>query len=250
MAAKFFWYELLTTDVDAAVDFYRAVVGWTPQPMGPADMPYVVQNVGDRGVAGITSIPPGMGNHPAWVGYIYSADVDSSVSSLEKAGGKVIRPGTDIPDIGRFAVVTDPQGTIFMLMKPMGDDQPPVPLGTPGHVGWHELYATDWQKAFDFYASQFGWNKTTAMDMGPMGTYQLFNAGGGDDIGGMMNKPENIPMPVWSFYFNVPDINVAANVITDKGGSINMGPMEVPGGGWIIMGTDPQGAAFAVTAPF
>ncbi|RWL04793.1 MAG: VOC family protein [Mesorhizobium sp.] len=250
---SFFWYELMTTDLDAAEAFYTDVVGWKAQPFdGAPGMPrYIVMNVGERGVAGLMTQPDEVrqtGMPPAWVGYIHTSDVDASTKSLKQAGGTVHREPDDIPGVGRFAVVADPQGAVFNFLQPDGPDQPAVPATTPGHIGWHELYTTDWRAAFDFYAGQFGWTKGDAMDMGSMGTYQLF-AAGGEPIGGMMNKPEQIPVPVWQFYFNVPAIDAAAKRVTDNGGTILMGPMEVPGGGWIVMCTDPQGAHFALTAP-
>ncbi len=251
---SFFWYDLMTTDIGAAREFYADVVGWRPESLESTDLsgrPYIVLNAGNRGVGGIMNLPRDaakMGMPPAWIGYIYSADADASVEALKKAGGQVHRAPEDIPDVGRFAVVADPQGATFMFLHPNGPDMPPVPLGTPGHVGWHELFTTDWQEAFDFYAGQLGWTKGEPFDMGPMGTYQLFAAGGGD-IGGMMNKPEQIPVPVWQFYFNVPGIDAAAKKVTDGAGKILMGPMQVPGGGWIVQCQDPQGAHFALSAP-
>ena len=155
------------------------------------------------------------------------------------------RPPSDIPDVGRFAVVADPQGATFMLMSPNGPDQPPAPAGTPGHIGWHELYASDWKSAFDFYAGQFGWTKGEAMDMGEMGTYQLL----GDGTGAMMDKPAAFPAPFWLFYFNVPSIDAAAATVAAEGGKVLMGPHEVPTGQWILQGQDPQGAMFALLAP-
>ncbi|MER8765970.1 MULTISPECIES: VOC family protein [unclassified Mesorhizobium] len=249
----FFWYELMTTDLDAAEAFYTSVVGWRGQPFeGAQGMPrYIVMNVGERGVGGMMTLPDDarkMGMPPAWVGYILTRDIDAATASLKKAGGAVHREPDDIPGVGRFAVVADPQGAMFNFLQPSGPDQPPLPLATPGNIGWHELYTSDWKAAFDFYSSQFGWEKGDAMDMGPMGVYQLF-AFGGELVGGMMNKPEQIPAPVWQFYFNVPGIDAAAKRVTDNGGKILMGPMEVPGGSWIVQCTDPQGAHFALMAP-
>ena len=249
----FFWYELMTTDLDAAEAFYTAVVGWTAQPfdMAPGMPPYIVMNVGARGVSGLMTLPEDaakMGMPPAWLGYIHTKDVDAATQSLKDAGGAVHRAPNDIPGVGRFAVVADPQGATFMLLQPNGPDQPPVPANTPGHIGWHELYASDWKAAFDFYSGQFGWTKGDSMDMGPMGTYQTFGAGP-ESGGGMMNKPQQIPVPVWQFYFNVPAIDAAAKRVTDNGGKILMGPMEVPGGSWIVQCQDPQGAHFALMAP-
>ena len=245
---SFFWYELMTTDVKAAEAFYAAVVGWRPESFGGSAMNYTVMNAADRGTAGLMLLPEeakAMGTPPSWVGYIYAKDVDAAVASLEKAGGKVHRPPSDIPDIGRFAVVADPQGAAFMLMSPNGPDQPPVPAGTPGHIGWHELYASDWKSAFDFYAGQYGWTKGEAMDMGDMGTYQLL----GDGTGAMMDKPAAFPAPFWLFYFNVPAIDAAAATVAAQGGKVLMGPHEVPTGQWILQGQDPQGAMFALLAP-
>ncbi|WP_163267978.1 VOC family protein [Chelativorans alearense] len=249
---SFFWYELMTSDMKAAEAFYTAVVGWRAEPWTePGTPPYTVMNAGDRGVAGIMDLPEEYrqsGGQPAWLGYIHADNADVATEGVKKAGGTVHRPPMDIPGVGRFSVVADPQGVTFMLLKPDGPDQPPVPAETPGHIGWHELYTTDWQKAFDFYSGQFGWTKGEAMDMGEMGVYQLF-AAGGEPVGGMMNKPEQIPVPFWQFYFNVPAIDEAAERVKANGGQLLMGPMEVPGGGWIVQCLDPQGAAFALSAP-
>jgi len=249
---SFFWYELMTTDVKAAEAFYTTVVGWqASQWQAPGSPPYIIMNAGERGIGGIMEMPDEVrssGSPPMWLGYIYTDNADAATAGVKNAGGTVHREPADIPEVGRFSIVADPQGVIFMLLQPMGPDQPPVPAGTPGHVGWHELYTSDWQKAFEFYSSQFGWTKADAMDMGPMGTYQLF-AAGGDPIGGMMNKPAQIPFPFWQFYFNVEAIEDAARRVKASGGQILMDPMEVPGGSWILQCMDPQGAAFALTAP-
>ena len=115
--------------------------------------------------------------------------------------------------------------------------------GAVGTVGWNELHAGDLNTAWDFYSKLFGWAKGAAHDMGPMGTYQLFQIDG-KDVGGMMKKMDSTPMPTWAYYFNVDGIDAAAARITKAGGKIAMGPHEVPGGQWIVNATDPQGAFF------
>jgi len=243
---SFFWYELMTPDPKAAEAFYTAVVGWKAQPfgMGP-DSTYTVLNAGERGIGGIMALQQD-GMPPAWAGYIYAPDIDGACAMLEKAGGTVQLPPTPIPDVGRFAAVADPQGAMFMFLAPTGPDQPPAAPGTPGHVGWHELYTSDWRAAFDFYSGQFGWTKEGEFDMGEMGTYALFGFEAGGQHGGMMNKPEQIPVPAWLFYFNVEGIDAAAKRVADNGGKVVMGPMEVPGGSWVVQCQDPQGAHFAL----
>jgi predicted enzyme related to lactoylglutathione lyase len=249
---SFVWYELMTTDPKSAANFYSDIVGWNAAPFGgDGGIPYTVLSAGQRGVGGIMDMPEGYkkgGGHPAWVGYVRTPDVDATAASLKKAGGKVHRGPEDIPDVGRFAVVSDPQGAMFQLLQPSGPDQPPVPAGTLGHIGWHELYTSDWKKAVDFYSSQFGWKKTREFDMGEMGIHALV-AMDSDDAGGMMNKPQQIPNPVWQFYFNVEHIDTAAKRVTDGGGKVLMGPMEVPNGQWVAQCQDPQGAHFALVAP-
>ena len=250
MASKFVWYELMTSDLKAAEAFYTKAIGWKSETW-PGAQPYTIMKVGDAGVAGMMTIPveaAQMGQPPAWVGYVYSADTDKQAEAIRKAGGKVHREPADIPQVGRFAVVADPQGAVFMLLKPEGADQPQPAPGTPGTIGWRELYSTDWQKGYDFYSSQFGWTKGDALDMGEMGTYQLF-AIDGEPSGGMMNKPPQVPVATWLYYFNVDDINAGTERVKAAGGTVLFGPMQVPGGSWISQCQDPQGAMFAIVTP-
>lgn len=249
MASPFIWYELMTSDLEGAERFYKAVVEWDTEPFPASESPYIVVKAKDRGVGGMMTMPAdvaAMGTPPMWLGYIYADDVDARTAAVKAAGGTVYQEPMDIPNVGRFSVVADPQGASFMLMKPIGpDDGASVAAMTPGHIGWHELAASDWKSAFDFYAAQFGWTLEQVVDMGPMGTYQLIKTGG--TVGaGIFDKPKEMPVPVWLFYFSVKDIDAAARRVTQNGGEIILGPMEVPGGTWIITGKDPQGATFAL----
>ncbi len=176
-------------------------------------------------------------------------DVDAYVARVKAAGGAVRRSAADIPGVGRFAVVADPQGAVFILFKGTSDQAPaPAAAGTPGHVGWHELYAGNLDAAWAFYSGLFGWTKADAMDMGPMGIYQIF-ATGGAPVGGMMTKPPEIPVPCWGYYFNVDAADAAVARVKAGGGTVANGPVEVPGGSWIVQCIDPQGAFFAMVAP-
>lgn len=250
MAGNFVWYELLTSDPAAAENFYRDVVGWGARDAEIPDMRYTLFTNGAAPVAGMMQLPPmarEAGVRPDWIGYISVDDVDAFVRRIQQAGGKLDHGPEDIHDIGRFAVVADPQGASFALFKAKTDGPAPV-QNTPGGIGWHELHAADWPSAFAFYSALFGWEKADAVDMGPMGTYQLFGKGG-PSIGGIFNKPANEPVPYWLYYFNVAAIDAAGTRVKDKGGRVTNGPHQVPGGSWIIHCLDPQGAIFALVAP-
>ncbi len=246
---RFVWYELMTTDLAAARAFYSSVVGWNPVDAQMPGTDYWMFNAGERPVAGVMELSEGarkMGAPPSWIGYVTVADVDAAAAQVTANGGTVRVPPTDIPTVGRFAIVTDPHGAPLAVFKSANPEQDlPAAQETPGHVGWNELHAGDLTTDFDFYSKLFGWVKKDAMDMGEMGIYQMF---GIDDVtlGGMMNKPPTTPVAFWNYYFNAGNIDEAVERVKTADGQIAFGPDEVPGGGFILLGVDPQGASFAL----
>lgn len=245
--SSFVWYELLSTDVAAAKAFYGKVVGWDMQDVPVPGMTYTLLFVGTAQVGGMMSIPPdATGLKPFWASYIEVDDCDGAASKVQRLGGKIHRPPTDIPNIGRFAAVADPQGAMFNLFKPLQSGQRSV-SNSPGQVGWHELHAQDWQKAFSFYSEMFNWQKGESVDMGPLGTYQLFRINGVPS-GGIFNSPAAAAARFWLLYFSVTEIDAAAKRVTEAGGKIMNGPHQVPGGNWIVQASDPQGASFALVS--
>ncbi|MGP1352566.1 MAG: VOC family protein [Parasphingopyxis sp.] len=247
----FIWYELTTSDADAAKDFYSAVLGWTWETSeGQPDMPYYLFSMNDTQVGGMMALTDEMranGAVPAWLGYIAVDDVDKSAEAIKAAGGAVHIPPTDIPDVGRFAMVNDPQGAFFYIMRGASDEESHSFAATEpkvGHCAWNELLSSDPEAAIAFYSEQFGWEKVEEMDMPPMGKYHMLGHGYG--LGGVMQKPEQMPIPAWTFYFRVPDIDAALVTVKDKGGQVFTEPMEIPGDEYTINAMDPQGAPFAL----
>jgi predicted enzyme related to lactoylglutathione lyase len=242
-ANGFVWYELVTSDTGAAETFYRRVVGWDAQAFDGGPGPYKVLSMKGKGVGGLMPLPEGM-SEAFWMGYVGTPDIGAALARWKSAGGSVHRT-FDIPKVGRIALVSDPQDVALAMIQGASDGTSEAfDQSAPGHGNWHELHTTDSKRAFDFYAGQFGWTEGTAFDMGPMGTYQLFEAGG-VQIGGMMNGT-SFPRPMWLYYFGTADIDEAAKRVTDQGGAILLEPSEVPGGGFIIQARDPQGALFAL----
>lgn len=244
---SFFWYDLVTSDVPAALAFYRAVVGWNAEAFPDSEIGYVVLKAGETGIGGVMPLP---NEHqpPAWLGYIKSADTDADAKASVSAGGSLLKGPEDIPgNVGRFAVMAEPNGAAYFLLKPNGpDNEGPAPM-TPGTVGWNEYIGDDWEKTFAYYEKLHGWQKIEAVDMGEMGTYQLVGIDG-QMMAGMMNRPPNVPMSYWGFYFAVDGIDAAQKRIVDNGGSITMEPMQVPGGQWVLSAQDPQGAHFGLVS--
>jgi predicted enzyme related to lactoylglutathione lyase len=243
------WYELLTTDMKAAETFYTAVVGWTVRPFEGSPQPYDTwMRDGETSIGGVMTIPPGMNFPPHWGMYVLVDNLEDAVAQIERLGGSSLSPVIDVPEVGRMRTMLDPQKAAFSVYETSNAHQPDAPRQI-GDVSWHELMTTDADAALKFYGDLFGWKESTAMDMGPMGKYHIFN-GGSYDLGGMMNKSPEMgeAPPHWGIYFRVPDIDAAAARVKANGGQILNGPMDVPGGSKIVNCQDPQGAYFSLHA--
>jgi len=251
-AGQFVWYELMTSDTGAASDFYSKVTGWTTQDSGMPGMEYFMFATNGEPHSGLMQLTPEMqqkGIPPHWLGYVGVASVDDAAAQATSLGGQVMVPPTDIPNMGRFAVLADPHGAAIAVYSNTNPEEAWTNhQNDPGHVGWHELNAGDFDSAWAFYSALFGWELMESMDMGPMGTYHMYGKNG-NMLGGMMTKPAEVPVPFWSYYVNVPSIDTAVETIKASGGNLMVEPMEVPGGSFIIIGTDPQGAVFALVGP-
>jgi predicted enzyme related to lactoylglutathione lyase len=246
---RFVWYELMTPNPARAARFYTTLVGWGAHEWG-GGAPYTMWTNGGAPLGGIWPMPTELevrGAVPQWLPYIGTRDVDVTVGEAVRLGGSVVRQPEDIPGTGRFAVLKDPQGAVFAIYRSVGgsglaSDAP----SRPGEFSWHELTTTDHVAAFDFYSRLFGWQKTGALDMGPMGIYQMF--GQGERVyGGMFDKTPGMPLPPnWLCYIQVEDVKRAAELVEREGGTVINEPMEVPNGYWIVQCVDPDGAAFAL----
>lgn len=247
-SGRFVWYEHMTRDVPAAIAFYGDVVGWRTEPFGEASHEYLMWAASQGPLGGVMKLPEElerMGVPPHWTAYVQVEDVDATAARARSLGGKVLHEATDIPTVGRFAVIADPQGAAIALFRP-GD---PMTLHDPSKDGefcWNELLTTDSAAALEFHSALFGWRLLEAMDMGPMGTYRVFGVGE-QRLGGMMTKPKDAPMPpMWLYYASTRDLDGAIGRAVKRGGKVLNGPMEVPGGGRIAQLMDPQGGVFAL----
>ncbi len=255
------WYELLTDDADAAGAFYGAVIGWHSRPSGQPDMDYRLFSSasGDDpadGVAGYMAINAEMadnGARPIWLTYFAVDDVDASVGAITDHGGSVQMPAMDIPGVGRMAMVADPQGAPFYVMRGASDAPSHSFAATApklGHGAWNELMTSDPAAAKAFYGPLFGWIQDGALDMGPLGQYEFWWASGKRFMqGAVMPKPEQVTGSGWIPYFRVADIDAASQAALAHGGAIVSDPEEIPGGEYSLNALDPAGARFGLVGP-
>ncbi len=254
---SFMWYELMTTDADAAARFYGAVVGWRipgrAEPL-PGGQDYRMIGRADGGNAGgvmqLTAPMVEQGARPAWVGYLHVADVDATLAAIAADGGRTLIGPVDLP-VGRIAMATDPMGAPFYVMAPIPPPGKPearsdvFDVARVQHVRWNELTTPDVARALAFYARHFNFEFREKMAMPGAGDY-CFIDHDGVRLGGIMAQPPGSPFAMWMHYFGVPSTGAAKSAIEAGGGKVMMGPHQVPGGEWIVIAQDPQGAVFGV----
>jgi predicted enzyme related to lactoylglutathione lyase len=265
---SFIWYELMTTDADSAARFHGNVIGWkigARQDEKSADSggaasgkDYRMIGRSDGGFAGgalnLTAEMLEHGAHPTWLGYLYVDDVDSAVREIVADDGKLLMPAMTLP-VGKIAMVTDPLGVPFYVMKPVPPPGKPdarsdvFDVFASQRVRWNELASRDLGRAQQFYGKHFGFRFEQTMPMGEMGDYCFITHGDIPMIGAIMQRPAQARATGWLFYFGVDSVSAARKAIESGGGKVHHGPHEVPGGQWILISTDPQGAWFGVVGP-
>ncbi|RYD67913.1 MAG: VOC family protein [Sphingomonadales bacterium] len=252
---SFIWYELLTRDIEAAKAFYDGVVGWDIQAEAPpGGIDYRMIQAQDGYAGGAMQLSEQMlagGAQASWLGYIGVDDVDVSATAVEAAGGSIHLAPFDIPGAGRAAMVADPQGVPFYIMRGSSpEDSTAYQRMGFQHVAWNELQSPDDTAALAFYEKLFGITKVGAMPMGAMGDYSFIANGesAGEAIGAVMRAPGE-GKPGWGFYFRVPDIHAAKARVEELGGTVHHGPTEVPGGEMTLQASDPEGIFFGLVAP-
>lgn len=246
--SRFVWYELISTDVPAAMAFYTKVMGWGAWDASVPGKTCILFTDGKAAIGALTHLPDDLrelGAKPIWFGYVGVDDVDATADKIARLGGTLHIPPTDASHISRFSIFADPQTArlgVFKWLQPR--EEPPADPDAPRRVGWHELLAADCDEAWAFYSDLFGWQREDE-DIADTDGYLLFSAGG-ERIGGLLAKPATLPDPFWLYYFNIGDIDASAERVKFGGGQILDGPIEVPGGSWVARCADPQGAIFAL----
>jgi uncharacterized protein len=243
--SRFVWHDLMTTDLEKSMAFYTTLFGWERRPwdMGPAGT-YDMLYAGEIGIGGMVPLAAG-DNVPAhWIGYISVDDVDAACAKAEATGGKTCVPPTDIPTVGRFAVVEDPAGAVFSPFRGSGPDMP-LPVNAPlGTVAWNEIMTPDPDTAAEFYTGLTAWT-VDKVDMGPMGFYYLFKQGARNAAGMMKHPSPDQGRPMWTPYVAVASADESAARAAELGATVIVPPTDIEDWGRFYMAIDPVGATFA-----
>lgn len=245
---RFVWRDLMTTDIETSQEFFQKLFGWDTEvfDMGPNGT-YTMFKLSDAPTfGGISQLDASHGAPPHWLSYISTDDVDDCCARASEMGATVVVEPAVIPEIGRFAVLADPQGahfSVFSEPERSSIDEPPQGNLPHGAVVWNELMTGDVEAATAFYSRMFGWSSEVA-DVGT-GPYTLFR-NGSTLVAGMGKKPDDMPVSAWAIYFEAADIDKAVERVGELGGQIMFPVMEIPRTGRITWATDPAGAVFGM----
>lgn len=236
---EFCWIELTTSDGEAAKRFYTQLLGIAAEdmPMGPDQPPYVMLRKDGKDAAALFENKQ---SPVHWTSYVAVKSADDAVKKAKALGATVIAPPFDVMDVGRMAVLQDPQGAAFCVWQ-AGRHIGARVINDPGTMSWNELMTTDVEGARKFYSALFDWK----MKVSPGYTEAHL---GDTAVGGMMQIDETMKgMPShWWPYFATADCDATASKAKSLGGQVHMGPQDIPEVGRFAVLQDPQGAWFNV----
>jgi len=241
----FSWTDLATTDQDAAKAFYTGLFGWEADdmPIGDGSV-YSMMKVNGRDVAAIAPQQReqrDMGVPPVWNSYVTVESADAAAERAAELGATVAVPPFDVLEAGRMAVIQDPQGAFFMAWTPHRHIGAGL-VNAPGALVWNELASPDLEASTAFYRDLFGWD-ISPFEQSPTPYLSIKN--GDANNGGIRELDQPGVPPHWLAYFGIDDIDAGLAKVTELGGTVHAGPIDV---GMAKLGIvqDPQGAAFAL----
>ena len=243
------WFDLFVSDIEKAKTFYGELFNWSTEEwrMDAAAPAYTMFKVDGKPMGGVTA-PVDSAVNNSWLAYVTVENIDAAITVLKKNSGQVLLE-EQIPSVGRYAIAKDAQGAVFAPFEPENKNEPVATHARApiGNFCWHELMCSDREKAFGFYKDVFGWDKGEAIDMGPMGVYQIYN-NQGSAMGGIMNITPDMPIktPYWLEYVRVDNVDATIERALKLGGHATFPAMDVGDGGRIAGFVDNQGVQCAV----
>jgi predicted enzyme related to lactoylglutathione lyase len=243
--SKFVWFEYVAKDIHKAQGFFGELFNWgvkqVPMPGGD----YAMISVGDRTIGGYLVPPEGAPQHAHWLSHLQTTDARATSKQVEALGGKVLKPAFQVGDFGTMAIAADPNGGYFALWQPAKAEPDPAPADHT--FCWNELASVAPDKSVEFYAKVGGFTDKP-MEMGPMGTYHVLEAGGVPRAGIMKQMMPEQPH-AWLPYVQVANADATAEKAKKLGATIVVPPTDIPNVGRFSVIVDPQGCAIGVLKP-
>jgi hypothetical protein len=242
LPGRFVWHDLTTGDTKRGIEFYKGLFGWTVEEWKTDKGTYPMFKSGELAWGGAMD-PQMPGVPPHWLCYVSVADVDRACQAASRMGGKVVLPAMDIPEVGRFAVVTDPQGAVFAPFTGVQEMPEPPPERKPGEFCWYQLRAGDPKALVGFYAELFGWD----IRPGTAGGQPVLQVSrGGTPIADFVAiKGDGAH---WLPYVVVDELGAALARAEKLGGLVAHPATDLPGMGCYAHVTDPVGASIGLWA--
>ena len=237
---RFVWHEQVSSDPGQAQEFYTQLFGWGAEVFGAGEADYTMISSGGQSHGGygkaLEGAPP-----PHWLSHVRVERLEETIEKVKDAGGRLAAGPFEMGEVGRMAIIADPQGAYLSVYQPQGEG--PAPEGV---FVWDELGTSDADAAQRFYEQVFGW---TTSDMGSeYGGYRVFNRGA-TGVAGLMALPDASVPPHWQPYVAVADPDATSGKAVELGGAVLAEPMDVPKVGRIAILRDPQGATFGIIRP-
>jgi predicted enzyme related to lactoylglutathione lyase len=237
------WHDLMTTDRDSVIPYYRELFGWSPQSvdMGTELGTYQIIHAGDRQIGGFVDLDPAAGVQSHWIGYVSVDDVEAVATAAQEAGGTVRMEATEIPSVGTFAMIADPEGALVCPFRPVEGRSTDGPMPADGRFCWDALLARDPGQAARFYAQVVGWSPRLENLEGT--PYSGAFLAGGQEVAGIMSiRDDAARRSVWLPFVQCSDLSETVSDVARLGGTVWQLPTDLPTGGRIAITADPSGA--------
>jgi predicted enzyme related to lactoylglutathione lyase len=245
-SGTFSWVDLSTTDPDGAKQFYSALFGWqaTDNVVGPGIV-YSMMSIDGRDAAAISPQPEQQreaGAPPTWNSYITVESADQAAERAAQLGATVHGPPFDVMEVGRMAVLQDPQGAFLLVWEPRAHIGAAL-VNAHGALSWNELASPDLERSASFYSELFGW--IVEPFEGSQIPYMTIKNAEGRSNGGMRQQMTGETVPYWLVYFGASDMQRALSQVEELAGTKLVEPQTI-GPGELAVVADPQGATFAL----
>jgi len=244
LIGKFVWRDLVTENPDAVKPFYAALFGWEFEEGRALGAPYTLVKSGGQYIAGISKARRQLPDQPVsqWLSFMSVADVDRAAAQVRAAGGSVVAGPLDLPNIGRGAVVLDPDGAPLGLLRSSVGDPADAPAPVLNRFLWTEHLSRDPQASADFYAALAGF-EVRKLDLGGRPYWVLVK---GRERAGLLRNPIAVDRPIWLPSIHVADPAAAAARAAQLGGRVLLAPRSDVRNGSLALIADPTGAVLAL----